>query len=1047
LRIGVSTADQCETMSSKDVNVDVDQGDEVDFKDVSEQRAFELLKCDEKGLSSAEAAKRLEEYGPNKLPESSRNPLLIYLGYMWNPLSWAMEAAAIIAIALLDYADFALIVALLLVNATISFVEESNADKAIKALTSALAPKAKVIRDGEPKTVEAQDLVPGDIVVIRLGDIVPADVKILDEGAASPELETPLQCDQAALTGESLPVKKYSGDVCFSGSTIKQGERHCVVYATGMDTFFGRAAALLGASDNVANLQIIMTKIGAICLLTIGVWVVIEIGVGFGHFNHSCYGGEGYCPILTNILVIIVGGIPIAMPTVLSVTLALGAFKLAKDGAIVSRMSAVEEMAGMDILCSDKTGTLTLNKLTVDVATCHPEGDFTIEDILKYGALSANTVTEEPIDMVLFESYAERDSIKERYTLKKYVPFNPTDKYTIAHLVENETGRYFQVMKGAPQVVVRNARNASDIEEVCTKKINEYAGRGYRALGIAISEGEGTPSWQMVGLVPLFDPPRHDTKETIERCMVMGIQVKMVTGDQLLIGKETAKQLGLGTNMFTTEALLKAKQGFGLVEGHASVEDLVEEADGFAEVFPEHKHMIVKMLQDRGHMLGMTGDGVNDAPALKKANVGIAVAGATDAARGAADIVLTEPGLFTIVGAVIGARKIFQRMTTYARYTVAMTFRISFTFGLLTVIYDWFFPTILIVLLAVFNDGAMIALSKDRVVPSHVPNRWNLFSIFTTGIVYGLYLTLSSWVFYYVLTHMTFFEDKLSMFSLDERENSVTEWCQTSGIPGYINRSGNQITDDTPISQIYDLTEAQLNAGYGEIPALEQCVVEQRYVRGAMSRAALYLQVSISGQALVFVVRTAAFSLFSRAGSWTYIAFFAAQFCATLIAVFGFNGYTFPPNPVEDCQFCTLSSGGFNPFFNSREVPFAGTEAVNTASVIGCTYYAVAAWIWAAIWYFGLDPIKWAMHYILNEEGIRQQSLYQTFFNIQGEHIGTNAGIGVNRSSMSRVSVARLSGRISAGGYTSGGVPGVGGQIQSPGSLLSRASVVRVSQK
>lgn len=339
------------------------------------------LQTSEKGLTSAEAAARIEKYGYNKLPEESRNAFLVYLSYMWNPLSWAMEAAAIIAIALLDYADFALIVALLLVNATISFVEEASADKAIKALTSALAPKAKVVRDGEVKTIEAKELVPGDIVIVRLGDIVPADIKVLSEGHEAEE--TPLQCDQAALTGESLPVKKNSGDVCFSGSTIKQGERHCVVYATGLQTFFGRAAALLGATENVANLQKIMTRIGACCLITIGVWCVIELGVQFGHYKHSCKGGEGGCPTLTNMLVIIVGGIPIAMPTVLSVTLALGAFALAKDGAIVSRMSAVEEMAGMDILCSDKTGTLTLNKLTVDIANCYPLSGHSIEDVLK----------------------------------------------------------------------------------------------------------------------------------------------------------------------------------------------------------------------------------------------------------------------------------------------------------------------------------------------------------------------------------------------------------------------------------------------------------------------------------------------------------------------------------------------------------------------------------------------------------------------------------------------------------------------------------------
>jgi H+-transporting ATPase len=338
----------------------------------------------EKGLTVEQAAQRLIEYGPNKLPEEKRNPLLVYLSYMWNPLSWAMEAAAIIAIGVVDYVDFVLIVTLLIVNSTISYVEEANADKAIRALTSALAPKAKAVRGGAVVTVDACDLVPGDIVLVRLGDIVPADIKILAEGeqTGSEEHETPLQCDQAALTGESLPVKKFSGDVCFAGSTIKQGERHCLVYATGAQTFFGRAAALMGG-ENVANLQKVMTRIGGMCLVTIAVWCAIELGVQFGHYGHQCSGGAGGCPTLMNLLVIIVGGIPIAMPTVLSVTLALGAYELAKDGAIVSRMSAVEELAGLNILCSDKTGTLTLNKLTVDVSNVHPGESFGIEDVLK----------------------------------------------------------------------------------------------------------------------------------------------------------------------------------------------------------------------------------------------------------------------------------------------------------------------------------------------------------------------------------------------------------------------------------------------------------------------------------------------------------------------------------------------------------------------------------------------------------------------------------------------------------------------------------------
>ncbi|PRW57643.1 plasma-membrane proton-efflux P-type ATPase isoform B [Chlorella sorokiniana] len=1045
------------------VPVGTEAEQEVDFKEVSEEQALSILKATHKGLTSEEAAKRLAEYGPNKLPEETRNPFLVYLGYMWNPLSWAMEAAAIIAIALLDYADFALILALLLVNATISYVEEANADKAIKALTSALAPKAKALRDGQVTTIEASNLVPGDIVIIRLGDIVPADIKILAEegGSGRPEDETPLQaschghnsgscavikCDQAALTGESLPVKKFSGDVAFSGSTIKQGERHCVVYATGMQTFFGRAAALLGSANQEANLQKVMTRIGAMCLITIGVWVIIELAVQFGHYGHACYGGSGGCPTLTNMLVIVVGGIPIAMPTVLSVTLALGAFTLAKEGAIVSRMSAVEEMAGMDILCSDKTGTLTLNKLTVDHVNCYPLSGHSIEDVLKYGAMSANIVTEEPIDMVLHESYPNRDTLWEEYSMAKFIPFNPTDKYTVAFVKDNKTGQIQRIMKGAPQVVVRNAHNKAEIEDDCTHKITEYANRGFRGLGIAKAEGDGSadgpngPHWVMVGLVPLFDPPRHDTKETIERCHQMGISVKMITGDQLLIGKETAKQLGMGTNMFTTEALLKAKQGFGLVEGHASVEDLIEEADGFAEVFPEHKFMIVKTLQERKHMCGMTGDGVNDAPALKKADVGIAVAGATDAARGAADIVLTQPGLSAIITAIIGARKIFQRMTTYAKYTIAMTFRICFTFGLLTVIYNWYFPTILIVLLAVFNDGAMIALSKDTVTPSALPNRWDLTSIFLAGIGYGLYLTLSSWALYYVATRTDFFDGQIGMFSLQEGSDVLSAWC-TEWIP----QLTPGVSPSAPASTVYPEIDNP------SITVLQQCMAEQKYVRGAMTRAMLYLQVSVSGQAVVFVVRTVKHSFLSRAGTLTYVAFFLAQTASTLIAIFGFNGYEEPRDDVNPCQYCTLSSGGDHPFWSNKGAPIAGTESAYTASVLGCTYYVVAAWIWSLIWHMGLDPLKWIMMYMMDDEGFRSRGggMFSNIFRMHGENIGAGLNLGINKMSMARVSAARMSmnrasmGRVSAGGYQTGGIPGVGGRMVPNAAMLQRASLVK----
>ncbi|KAK9833068.1 hypothetical protein WJX74_006281 [Apatococcus lobatus] len=956
---------------------------EVDFKNISLEEAFDILKASPKGLSDSDHKQRLEEYGPNKLPEQSRNAFLVYLGYMNNPLSWAMEVACIISIALLDFADFGLILGLLFTNATISYVEESNADKAIKALTSALAPRAKAVRDGEVKQIEAFELVPGDVIVVRIGDIIPADIKFMGEPG-----EAPMQIDQAALTGESLPAKKFPGDIGFSGSTVKQGECEALVYATGMNTFFGRAASLIGGTQNVANIQKIMTTIGAVCLLTIGIWVVIEMAAQFGHYSHQCLGGIGGCPTLTNMLVIIVGGIPIAMPTVLSVTLALGAYKLAKEGAIVARMSAVEEMAGMDILCSDKTGTLTLNHLSVDEGTVVCLAGKEVSEIMKLSALSAQINSEEAIDIVLIESYKQYDTLWDEYSQFKYTPFNPTDKYTISYVREQSSGKEMRLMKGAPQVVLKNAQNKGDISTLVNSKIAEFAGRGYRALGVSTADGgEGAnPAWTMQGLLPLFDPPRHDTKETIEECIRKGISVKMVTGDQLLIGKEVARQLGMGTNMYTTEVLLEAKEGRVHLEGVNDVDELVEHADGFAEVFPEHKYAVVEILQNRHHMVGMTGDGVNDAPALKKADVGIAVAGATEAARGAADIVLTEPGLSTICSAVIGARKIFQRMTTYAKYTVAMTFRICFTFGILTVVYNWYFPTLLIVLLAVFNDGAMIALSKDRVTPSRTPNTWNLTNIFLTGIVYGVFLSLSSWALYFVAAKTNFFSNSIGMFDLNNRPPHLESWCRGTiasptaqyNLATNALRGGPLPPDASACTVGHTYNEALCTTTTRPVPTvLQQCMAEQQWMRDSMLRTLIYAQVSISGQALVFVVRTQGYSLFSRAGLLTYIAFSLAQVLATVIAFFGFNGYDNPRDHVGNCVFCTLSSGGFSPFLADRKAPQYGTESIYTDSIVGCTAYVLVAWIWSFAWYLLLDPLKWIMAYVMNEDGFRSQGRWK----------------------------------------------------------------------
>ncbi|XP_063934471.1 uncharacterized protein LOC135146240 [Zophobas morio] len=785
---------------------------DIDFSKLSEKEAFEILKVNkESGLADSEVRRRLEIHGENCLESNEESRIIKFLRFLWNPLSWSMEIAAILSIILLDYVDFILIFGLLFLNAIIGYHEETSAGNAIAVLTSTLSPKAKVLRNGEVLTREAANLVPGDIIFVRLGDVIPADCKILEQSNSEP-----LVIDQAALTGESLPVKKSSGQVVFSGSSVKQGESFALVYATGANTFFGKAASLVSGVDNPGHLRQVMTAIGAVCLLAILLWAIIELIVQFGSRKLYCrLGPEGSCPTISNLLVIIVGGIPIAMPTVLSVTLAMGAFRLASSGAIVSRLTAIEEMAGMDMLCSDKTGTLTLNQLSVDMDNLEPLEPFKKNDICLYAALSAKVEHGEPIDIAVHEACEEKIELWEKYECIKYTPFNPVDKKTVATIRAKNNGKIFRCSKGAPQVILKMARNYAEIKEKIDKRIVEYASRGYRALGVGYSEGENNDHWEYVGLIPLFDPPRHDTKVTIERCIELGIGVKMITGDQLPIAIETAKQLGMGSNMHDTSVLEQGGRR-GLVQGTLPLRELIEQADGFAEVFPEHKYEIVSQLQKMKHIVGMTGDGVNDAPALKKSDIGIAVAGATEAARAAADIVLTQPGLGVIVEAIIGARKIFQRMKSYAKYTVAMTFRICFTFGHLTVIYNWNFPTILIVLLAIFNDGAMIALSKDRVSSSPYPESWLLREIFVAGLIYGLYLTISSWVLFYLASHTAF--GQLFGLSYNLAYTEAMDFC----------------------SKIPNIDSAAISTCYNDIV----------WERQSRLRALMYAQVSISGLSL-----------------------------------------------------------------------------------------------------------------------------------------------------------------------------------------------------
>jgi len=677
------------------------------------------------GLTSAEAVKRLSQYGANEIAEKTVNPLLKFLSYFWGPIPWMIEAAAILSAIVHHWADFVIIMVLLVANAIVGFWEEYQAGNAIAALKAKLAPHARVKRGSTWSDIAARLLVPGDIVRLRLGDIVPADSRSL-----GPD---PVEIDQAALTGESLPVSKKTGEVLYSGAIVRQGETDALVYATGGNTFFGKTAALVQEAHTTSHFQRAVLKIGDY-LIILAIALVTLI------FVVALFRGDPIMTTLQFALVLTVAAIPVAMPAVLSVTMAVGARKLAEREAIVSRLAAIEELAGVDVLCSDKTGTLTQNKLTLGDPVC--VGKTSRDDLVLDGALASRAEDQDTIDMAVIAGVKNQADLK-KYDTTHYKPFDPVHKRTEA-TVKAADGSVFKVTKGAVQVVLALSANKDKVSADVDKATEALAKRGYRALGVAKATEKG--DWEFLGVLPLYDPPRPDSKEMIAEAEDLGIDVKMITGDQLAIAKEIASQLGLGTNILDASL-------FGDVKSHqtSQLDHDIETADGFAQVFPEHKFHIIDVLQKHGHIVGMTGDGVNDAPPLKKADCGIAVSGATDAARAAAAIVLLTPGLTVIVEAVREARKIFQRMNSYAIYRIAETIRVLLFMTLSILVFNFYPVTaIMIVLLALLNDGAILSIAYDKVRPSPKPEAWNMRRVLGISTMLGIAGVIASFGMFYI---------------------------------------------------------------------------------------------------------------------------------------------------------------------------------------------------------------------------------------------------------------------------------------------------------
>jgi H+-transporting ATPase len=678
----------------------------------------------ESGLTTQEAQRRLEQYGANVIEEKHVGALRRLLTFFWGPIPWMIEIAGILSAAVRHWEDFVIISAMLLINAGVGFWEEFKADNAIQALKQHLALRARVLRDGQWTELPAGELVPGDIIELKLGNVVPADSKLLRTGY--------LSIDESALTGESLPIDKKAEDIAYSGSIVRTGEMKAAVMSTGMNTYFGRTARLVQSAQSRSHFQEAVLKIGNFLILTtLGLVALILVVALFRH--------DPLVETLLFALVLTVAAIPVALPAVLSVTMAVGATQLARMRAIVSRLVSIEELAGMDVLCCDKTGTLTKNELVLGEPVLLGAGDR--EELILTAALASRREGGDAIDQAIVRALGAINRLGD-FSLRAFEPFDPVRKRTEVEVCGRE-GSAFRVAKGAPQVILDLTKPDQITCRRAEALIGEFASRGYRSLGVARTDEKG--QWRLLGLLSLFDPPRDDSARTIDTAQMMGLDVRMVTGDHVAIAKETARKLHLSANIVVAADVFAEGDGSNRTAS-------VESAQGFAQVFPEHKFKIVRQLQSDGHIVGMTGDGVNDAPALKQADCGIAVSGATDAARAAADLVLTAPGLSVITRAVEEARRIFERMTSYAVFRIAETIRVLLFMSLSIVVFNFYPVTaVMIVLLAILNDFPIMTIAYDNAPVAEKPVRWDMHRVLTVSTVLGVLGVISSFILFWVV--------------------------------------------------------------------------------------------------------------------------------------------------------------------------------------------------------------------------------------------------------------------------------------------------------
>lgn len=640
------------------------------------------------GLTTLEASRRLAQVGLNSIPESKPHPWLAFLGHLWGPIPWMLEIAVILEVALQKYDEAIIIAALILFNAAFSTIQEKRSSDALAMLSQRLKLTARVRRDSDWQTLPSEQLVPDDVIHIRMGDLLPADVTLL---------EGDLLLDQSALTGESLPVDVEAGKDGFAGAVVRHGEATAKVTATGVHTRFGRTAELVRQAKSRSNLETVIFSVTKSLVILDGVLALAVVA-------YSLFGGLPLLQTLPFALILLVASVPAALPATFTIATALGAQELSHQGVLVTNLSAIEEAAGMDVLCSDKTGTITENRLSV--ADLQPYAARDENDLLRLAAMACDPSTQDPLDLAILERADERRVLPDFGLRANFQPFDPASKRSEADFQQN--GNLIHVAKGAPHAI---APLCVRVPSTFEQDVDRLAAQGYRVLAV-LSRDNGAA--QLSGLVSFQDPPRADSSDLIRELHEMGIRVVMVTGDGSSTAQAVARQVGIGDHACQAQTIPQ----------NAAPDPT---CDVFAEVLPENKFSLVQAFQNTAHIVGMTGDGVNDAPALKQAQVGIAVSSATDVAKAAASLVLTSPGLKNILSAIRVSRQIYQRMLTYTLNKIVKTIQIATFLSLGLILTGTFVVTPLLVVLLLFaNDFVTMSIATDQVRPSRRPDRWDV---------------------------------------------------------------------------------------------------------------------------------------------------------------------------------------------------------------------------------------------------------------------------------------------------------------------------------